>query len=352
MGARSFLSLCRHGVGPRDQRELQGRAALARARDGQLRDGFGDRALGGLRILHQRLHDHLDRHRIVLGMPAVVVGDEGERHVTDLRFAGQLRFLQVRHADDVHAPRAIQPGLGKGRKLRPFHAHVGAAAMHVRTHGGHGIGADLGELGADGMRERDVRGEAVAEERADATLRSIEKLIRHDDVERRVFLLEAADRARRNNPLHAKQLEAEDVRAEVELRREEPMSRAMPREKRDPLPAQRADQIRTRRIAEWGRQRLFFAVGQLGHVVQAAAANHTYLNVMPPPPAVWLTALRPSTLSRSAHATCSTYLLPSFSRMYPAAMSGSCSNRMRYSRSMASRRKARLKLSVSSGKRS
>ena len=155
--------------------------------------------------------------------------------------------------------------------------------MHVRPNGGDGIGADLGELGADGMRECDVRGEAVAEKRADATLRSIEELIRHDDVERRVFLLEAADRARRNNPLHAKELEAEDVRAEVELRGEEPMSRAVPREKRDPLSAQRADQIWTRRIAERGRQRLLFAVGQLGHVVQSAAANHTYLNCQMPP---------------------------------------------------------------------
>ena len=70
------------------------------------------------------------------------------------------------------------------------------------------------------MRERDVRDEAAAEEGADAPLRPIEELIGHDDVERPILLLQAADRAGRQNALDAEHLEAVDVRAEVQLRRQ------------------------------------------------------------------------------------------------------------------------------------
>ena len=67
------------------------------------------------------------------------------------------------------------------------------------------------------MRERDVRDEPAAEERADPALRPIEELVGHDDVERLVLLLQAADRARRQDALDAEHLEAVDVRAEVQL---------------------------------------------------------------------------------------------------------------------------------------
>ena len=86
-----------------------------------------------------------------------------------------------------------------------------------------------------------MRDEAAAEERADAPLRPIEELIGDDDVERLVLLLQAADGARRQNPLDAEHLEAVDVRAEIQLRRQKPMPGAVAREKRHALAAQRAD---------------------------------------------------------------------------------------------------------------
>ena len=94
---------------------------------------LGDRLLRGLRVLRQVRDDHLDGHRVVVRMPAVVVGDERQRRVADLRLARELGLLQVRHADDVHAPRAIQLRLGQRRELRPFHVHVGAAAVDRRA---------------------------------------------------------------------------------------------------------------------------------------------------------------------------------------------------------------------------
>ncbi len=89
-----------------------------------------------------------------------------------------------------------------------------------------------------------MRDEAAAEERADAAFRAIEELIGHEDVERPVLLLEAADRARRQDPLDAEHLEAVDVRAEVELGRHEPVADAVPRQEGHALAAERADDVR------------------------------------------------------------------------------------------------------------
>ena len=81
-------------------------------------------------------------------------------------------------------------------------------------------------------------------------LRAIEELIRDQDVERLVLFLQAADRARRQNPLDAEHLEPVDVRAEIQLRRQNPMADAVARQKRDALSAKRPDHVRAGRIAE------------------------------------------------------------------------------------------------------
>ena len=127
------------------------------------------------------------------------------------------------------------------------------------------------------MGERDVRDEPVAEERADASLRPIEELIRHDDVERLVLLPQAADGARRQDALDAEHLEAVDVRAEVQFRRQNPVPGAVAREKRHALPAQGAEHVGPRRIAERRRKEPLLAVRQLRHVVEAAATNDSNL---------------------------------------------------------------------------
>src|SRR5256885_7016050 len=124
------------------------------------------------------------------------------------------------------------------------------------------------------MRKGDVRNDAAAEKRADPALRAVEELIGDDDVERLVFLFQAADGARRENTLHAEHLEPVDVRPEVQLGRQYPVSNAVARQERHALAAQRADHIRAGRIAERRGYRLLFAVAQLRHVVQTAAADN------------------------------------------------------------------------------
>ena len=91
------------------------------------------------------------------------------------------------------------------------------------------------------------------------------------------MLFEAADGRRRNQPLDAEQLEPEDIGPEVQLGRQNPVAGAVPREKRYALAAKRAEQVRTGRITERRLHRHFLAIGQVGHVVQAAAADHANL---------------------------------------------------------------------------
>src|SRR3954471_10236339 len=128
------------------------------------------------------------------------------------------------------------------------------------------------------MGEPDVRHQATAEERADPALGPIEELVGHEDIERLVLLLEAADGARRQQALHAEYLEAEDVGPEIQLGRQNPVSRAVAREKGDALPAQGASHVRSGRIAERRGDRALLAPGQLRHLVQAAPSNDANLD--------------------------------------------------------------------------
>src|SRR6516165_8756179 len=100
------------------------------------------------------------------------------------------------------------------------------------------------------MREPDVRHQTPAEEGADSPLRAIEELIRDDDVERPVLHLQAADGARREDAFDPKQLEAKNVRAEIQLGWQQGVAGAVPRQKRDALPPERADEVRSGRRSE------------------------------------------------------------------------------------------------------
>ena len=135
---------------------------------------------------------------------------------------------------------AVRVRLGDRRELRPFHADVRAAPVHGRAGRVRPTSyAIVAQRPAERMREADVRDEPVAEERADAPARAIEELIGNDEIERLVVLAQAADRARRQDPLDAEHLEAVDVRAEVQLGRQQPMAVPVPRQKRDAPAAQR-----------------------------------------------------------------------------------------------------------------
>src|ERR1051326_6891689 len=94
----------------RDESVRQRRAAFAIELIWHRADG-GLHQLGSVGSVLRQIGDYVvDRNGIVFGMPAVVVGHHRNGRVTHLSFAGELGFLQIRHADDVHTPASIQIG--------------------------------------------------------------------------------------------------------------------------------------------------------------------------------------------------------------------------------------------------
>ena len=86
--------------------------------------------------------------------------------------------------------------------------------------------------GADRFGKADVRGDAVAEKGVLRPLAgAVEKLRRQDNVARRVFLLQAADRGHANDPAHVQRTERIDIRAMIQLVRQKAMAAPVPRQK-------------------------------------------------------------------------------------------------------------------------
>src|SRR5207253_10574235 len=137
----------------------------------------------------------------------------------------------------------------KRRELGPFHADVRSTLVDRRARFLAALIRDAAQNPAEWMRKADVPDEAASEEAAGPPLRAVEELIGNDDVGRFVCLFEAADRAGRENEFDAERLHAEDVRAEIQLRRRQAMATAMSRQERDPFAAQRAEHVRRRRLA-------------------------------------------------------------------------------------------------------
>src|ERR1044072_5967246 len=95
------------------------------------RDGPGDELLRVSRVAIQIFDHHLDRDRVMIGMPAIVIRNQRYRRVTYLGFAREFRFLKVGHPDHGHSPRAIRLRFRFSRKRRAFHAEICPAALHV-----------------------------------------------------------------------------------------------------------------------------------------------------------------------------------------------------------------------------
>src|SRR5437868_11012135 len=102
---------------------------------------------------------------------------------------------------------------------------------------------------------------------------TVEKLIGDDEVQRFVFFLQRSDGGNGNDALDSKLLEAVNVGAEVQLRRQQAMTAPMPGQGRDFPAFEIPRHICIRRIA--GRSLLaeFVHIREAGHVVQPAAAN-------------------------------------------------------------------------------
>src|SRR5713226_8573316 len=131
----------------------------------------------------------------MLRVPAVVIGDHGDRRVAYLRFARQFRLCYVGHTDHLEAKLPVCLGLRQCGKLRSFDADVRAAAMDHDRFMNARIRQNVRQLSTGRMRKRYVSDDSLSEKSGDAVLRAVEKLICDEKLSRTQILLQRADRA-------------------------------------------------------------------------------------------------------------------------------------------------------------
>ena len=151
--------------------------------------------------------------------------------------------------------------------------------MHSNFGAGAGALQNAEQLGADGIGEGDVRHHPVAEKRGDAAARAIKKLVREDKRLRGEVFAQRADGAEGDNALHAELLQAVDVGAEIQFRRQNAMPPAVPCQKRQPLSVQRAEHVGIRRRAPRRFHRNLFDILQTRQRIQPAAADDADLRL-------------------------------------------------------------------------
>ena len=172
---------------------------------------------GVLRVRIQILDNIGHRDRGVFGVPAIIVRDHRDGGVADLGLPSQLGFLQVRHADDVHAPAPIQVRLRLGRERGALHAQVRAAEIRLHAALDAGVVEQPADVRTNRIGEADMRHQAFAEERGHTPARAVDELIGDHEIARLMLFLQDADGAEREDPFDAQFLESINVGAEVQL---------------------------------------------------------------------------------------------------------------------------------------
>ena len=208
-------------------------------------------------------------------VPAIVVGDKCERGVGDLGLAGELCFLQIGHPDDVHSPFAINLRFRFGRESRTFHANVRAAAMRFDADRFARRLENVAKFITNRMCKRDVADDAFAEECRfrGAGVCSVKKLIRNQKIGWCVLQLQRTDSRHGQDIFDTEQFHRINVRPVGKFAWRQPVSTAMPRQKRNGHAVQFADDKRVGRFAKRSLDRYLSHILQLRHLIQPAAAD-------------------------------------------------------------------------------
>src|ERR1700733_9183520 len=164
----------------------------------------------------------------MMWVPAIVISNHGDGDVTDLSFAGQFGFLQVGHADNVHAPTAINIGLCFGRELRSFHAQISAAALAGHRRRLAGSLDHLRELRADRIGKSNVSYDTFSKKSIDAMTCAVEELIGDYEVQRLMFFLQRTDGRHGDNPFDAQLFEPINVGAKIQFGGKNTMAASVP----------------------------------------------------------------------------------------------------------------------------
>ena len=144
-------------------------------------DLLGQRGIGA-----QILDHHLHRHRGMVLVPAVVVGDHRQGGIGDFGLPGQAGFGVVGHADHRTSPGAVELRFGPGGEGGPFHAEVSATSMQLvalwhqaLAH----VGQQASQGRAEGIPESHVGHQPIPEQGRGPLLGAVNELVRHQHVQ-------------------------------------------------------------------------------------------------------------------------------------------------------------------------
>ena len=236
--------------------------------------GESDDLLGGGGIFGEVGDDHLDGDGLVVGVPAIVIGDHGECGVAEFGFAGAASFAVVGHADDVPAHGAMEMGLGAGGEGRAFHVDVGAAVVDGGAGASGGVDEDVAEPVADRVGEGDVGDDAVAEEGEVGTaFGAVDELVDGDDVGGLVLFFEGADGADADDVGGAEFFHAVDVGAVVQFAGEDGVGAAVTGEEDEVAIGEASREEVVGGFAKRGGQTDPALLVEAVHLVETAAAD-------------------------------------------------------------------------------
>ncbi len=237
-----------------------------------VRDHAGEDLLRGLGI-GEEMRDHgFGGHGLFLNLPAVVIGDHGHRRDGDLGFARQLHFTEIRHAHDIEAELPMHFALGTRAELRSVHVHIRAATMDDVAECFAVLVQQSLERRGNGIGKGDVRRDPIAKKSV-TMARAIEELRRQHDVPRRVLLLQRAHRRDAHDPPHPERPQRPDVRAMIQLMRQDAMPAPVPGQKVHLPPRERPADEHVGRRPERRLDDVFLHVREPLHLVQTAPSD-------------------------------------------------------------------------------
>ena len=182
----------------------------------------------------QHLDDVLDGDGVVVGMPAIEIGDHGDGGVANLRLARELGLRHVGHADDRVAMPLVGEAFRQGGELRARDADVrcrrgrsgGGLRPRLRPRGGC-AGGDTG-CAIETCATQPVPKNELSRLWVRSTNWSISTKVPGGSL-----LLERAAGGERDEVGHARALERIDIGAVVDVGRRQPVAGVVARQKHD-----------------------------------------------------------------------------------------------------------------------
>lgn len=206
-------------------------------------------------------------------MPAVVVRDHRDRHITDLGLAGEFCLLQIGHANHIHTQIAVDVRFGFRRELRPFHAEIRTAAFPDHPRFLARFLDHASQVCTNGVGKSNVRHYSVSKKCVDAMASSVEELVRDDEFERLVLFLQRTDGRDRDDAFDAELLEPMNVAPEIQFTGQNAMTASVACQKSHFAALKHAADIGVGRRPERRFEADLFRLAEARHGIKAASTD-------------------------------------------------------------------------------